>query len=368
MDTAGAEQPAGKGAFEGRLSKVFELDRKGFNLTRGLVIFATLLVPLVVLGVIDKEQYWLSVSFGALFVGLSDPGGELGQRLAKLGSVALIGAFVTALAFGIGAKAWGWVVLATFAVTLVAGLAIRFGTNRFVAGLLLNTWFLIALGVAASYHHDGVATHSWNQALAWLVGSAAWAVVLGIVWLANGHKSPPKPVPEIPGDLSPKPLTRAIVAFSVLRALAVTVAVAIAWAFDLPNAYWMPLAALIAMKPTLEQSTLVAEQRLAGALIGSVLAAVFLLSIDSKHALEVLIVLFLALGTTIRMVNYAFYTALTAAGALVALNLPNPANLSAEGERVVYTLVGVGIGVLVMLLGGLLAKRTSNEPAQPAAA
>ena len=52
-------------------SKVFELDRKGFNLARGLVILAVLLVPLVVLGLIDKEEYWLSVAFGALLVGLA---------------------------------------------------------------------------------------------------------------------------------------------------------------------------------------------------------------------------------------------------------------------------------------------------------
>jgi uncharacterized membrane protein YccC len=210
--------------------------------------------------------------------------------------------------------------------------------------VLLNTWFVLALGVAASNHRVGVATHAWKQALAWLIGSAVWAVVLGIVWLANGRKPPPRPVPEIPGDLSPRPLTPPLVAFSLLRALAMAVAVAIAWGFDLPNAYWMPLAALISMKPTLEQTRLVAAQRLVGALIGAVLAAVFLLSIDNKHALEVLIGLLIALGATIRLVNYALYTACIAFGALVALDLPNPANLSAEGERVLYTLVGVGIG------------------------
>ena len=60
-------------------------------------------------------------------------------------------------------------------------------------------------------------------------------------------------------------------------------------------------------------------------------------------------------------------TACAAAGTLIALDLPNPANLSAVGERVIYTLVGVGIGVLVMLLGGLLGRRTAKAPPQPAA-
>lgn len=341
---------------------MFGLNRGGFNLTRGLVILAVLLVPLVVLGLIKKDEYWLSVSFGALLVGLSDPGGAMRQRTAKMASIALIGALLTALGFGIGAKDWWWAVLAAFAVTLVAGLAIRFGVNRFIAGALLNIWFVLAIGLVATYHHKGIHIHAWAQALAWLVGAVVWMAVLFIAWFVNGREPPPKPVPEIPGDISPRPLTRPIVAFSVLRALGMAVAVAIAYGFHLPNAYWMPLAAVIAMRPTLQESALFAEQRVAGALIGAVAAAVVLLTVDSKHALEALIVLLLAFGATIRMVNYAFYTALTAAAALIALDLPNPANVSAEVDRVLWTFAGVGIGVGVLLLAGLLSKRTAKTP------
>ena len=74
----------------------------------------------------------------------------------------------------------------------------------------------------------------------------------------------------------------------------------------------------------------------------------------------------LALGAAIRMVNYALYTAAIAAGVLVAMDLPHPSNLSAEGERVLYTFVGVGIGVLVMLLANVLAKRGAKTQAQAA--
>jgi hypothetical protein len=55
------------------VSKLFVIDRKGINGPRGLVATAVLLVPFVVLAVWGSEKYWLSVSFGALFVGLSDP-------------------------------------------------------------------------------------------------------------------------------------------------------------------------------------------------------------------------------------------------------------------------------------------------------
>jgi hypothetical protein len=51
---------------------------------------------------------------------------------------------------------------------------------------------------------------------------------------------------------------------------------------------------------------------------------------------------------------------------LILLDLPQPANYAAEGYRVLWTLCGVGTGVLVMLLAELLAKRRSKTPPQSA--
>jgi hypothetical protein len=50
---------------------------------------------------------------------------------------------------------------------------------------------------------------------------------------------------------------------------------------------------------------------------------------------------------------------------LILIDLPQPASYSAEGYRVLWTLSGVAIGVLVMLLAALLAKRKAK--AQPQA-
>ena len=51
---------------------------------------------------------------------------------------------------------------------------------------------------------------------------------------------------------------------------------------------------------------------------------------------------------------------------LILLDLPYPSSYATEGYRVLWTLCGVGIGVLVMLLVGLLAKRTTKTLPQPA--
>ena len=350
------------------IATVFKLNRKGLNVRRGVGVLAVLLLPLIVLGVLNQEKYFLSVSFAALFVGLSDPGGEYGYRVPRMALVAVAGALLTALGFGVGGGAWGLVVLAAFVVTVLAGLTVKCGLHRFTAGVLLNIWFLIAVALPAAYHLDHVHTSAWAQALAWLIGSALTIAYTAIIWLARGRTAQPQPGADVlPGDTTPVKLTQAVILYVLIRAIAVSIAVAIAFGLHLPNADWMPVATLVAMKPSLQQSTLIAEQRLAGAIIGAAVAALFLLTITNKTALEVVIVILGALAGSIRAVNYALYCAAVAGTVLIALDLPHPSNLSDEARRVIFTFIGVGIGVLVMLLANMLQKRTTKTM-QPAPA
>jgi hypothetical protein len=85
------------------------------------------------------------------------------------------------------------------------------------------------------------------------------------------------------------------------------------------------------------------------------------------RGLEVVALVLLMHGTAIRFWNYALYCGIIAAAALLLADLPQPSNYATEGYRVLWTLCGVGIGVLVMLLAGLLAKRTAKAPPQPTA-
>ena len=72
----------------GQLAKVFEVNTKAINITRGLLVVVAMAIPWVVMKEIGLERYWLSLVFGLLFVALSDPGGKgptavtLGTRLA----------------------------------------------------------------------------------------------------------------------------------------------------------------------------------------------------------------------------------------------------------------------------------------------
>ncbi|MFL5995268.1 MAG: FUSC family protein [Streptomyces sp.] len=354
---------------------MFELNPAGLNWPRGVLFLDIALVPLIVFWAIGHEQYLLSALFGLLLAWLDDPGGSYGNRASHIAVFALIGAGLTALAFGIGGQDWGWLMLAAFAVTLGAGLAVAFGVRSFVTALLLNLWFIIALGLEFSlHHHSRITSYAWAQVLAWAGGAALWIVMTFVGWLISGREDRPQPVAEIPGDISRRKLTPPLITFAVIRALVIAGTVALAFGLNLSHGTWLPIAAMIAMKPSLEQATLVSAQRLAGALIGAVAAALSLLVPAGEHGLrlfaverglEVVALVLLMHGVAMRFWNYALYSAAVAAGVLILLDLPQPSDYAAEGYRVLWTLCGLGIGLLVMLLTGLLAKQEAPRTVPP---
>ena len=381
---AGASARAGQHLHPGKasgwpgnwLGKVFEFDSAGLNWPRAVLVLDVLLVPLVLFWAIGYGQYLLSAVFGLSLAVAVDPGGGYGQRALRIAVFAAGGAGVTALGFAIGADAWGWLVLATFAVTLVAGLAAIFGVHRFAAALLLNLWFIVALAVASALHHQHLVTsYTWAQVSAWIGGCALWIVVTFLAWLVRGRHDQPPVLAEVPGDTARRKLTRPVIVFALIRALAMAGAVAIAWGADLPHGYWMAIACIIALRPGVDQSTLYAVRRLAGALIGAGVAILLLLIpanvhglrlLTTIHGLEVVALVLLVHAVATRFLNYAVYCAAIAAAVLILLDLPQPASYGAEGYRVLWTLCGAGIGVVVMFLADLLGKRrTAKAPPQP---
>ena len=243
-------------------TKMFSVNRKAFSLPAGVAIGGILLLIWFAIAQLDQQKYVVSVIFAVLTTALSDPGGGYPKRAWSMGAFGLGGAAVTALAFSVGTQAWGFVVLALFIVTLSAGLAVKFGLHRFSVALLLNIWFVVAVVLPFSYRAAHVKTTGGDQALAWLIGSASWIALMGIVWLLSRRKWKSRPVIDLPGEpFAPVKLTRPVVLFALIRALALAASAAIAYGFHEPNADWMVIATLIAMKPSLEQSRLVGRQR-----------------------------------------------------------------------------------------------------------
>jgi hypothetical protein len=361
------------------LAKVFELNSSGLNWMRGVMILDVLLVPLVVFWAIGYEQYLLSALFAVVWTAVTDPGGSYGYRASRMAVFGLLGAGLTALGFGIGGDAWGWLALAAFLVTLVAGLAVLFGVHRFTAAFILNIQFIIVLAIAFEFHHTHhrvtINNYTWAQVLAWAGGSALWIVLTFIAWLIRRRTDAGPPIAEIPSDTSRHPLTRMVIMFAVIRAVVVGGTIALAFGENLSHGQWMPIAAIVAMKPSLQQTALVGIQRLFGAAIGAGVAALLLLIpanesglklLSITHGLDLVAIVIFMHAAAIRFWNYALFEAAIVAGVLILLDLLQPSNYAAEGYRILWTFYGVAIGFLVMLLAGLLSKRTAKPQPQPA--
>ena len=120
------------------------------------------------------------------------------------------------------------------------------------------------------------------------------------------------------------------------------------------------------MKSSLDQSTLVAEQRLIGATIGAAIASLCILTIDSKYVLEVILVLLGAIGGSIRGVNYTLDPAAIAGCVLISGGLSHhTSSRGSEARRVQYTFAGVGPALNVMLLVNQLQKPAVAKAAPP---
>jgi hypothetical protein len=350
------------------IGSLFTLKPEHFHPVEGAITLAIFLVPLLVLKALGHEELWLSFSFGALFTRQNYLAVDEAAASRIRWSVAfvLVGALLTALGYVLGGANWVLVVVAVFVTTFLSYLSSAYG--RAVAGVLLNVWFLVAL--STTFALDKSPAEAWPlagpQALAWLAGGVFWLLIALAWWSARGELHAE---PATPGqNPSAGRISRPLVTFSVLAALAVALATAVAWGLDLPNAVWMPVAAIVAMKPRVDASVYVAAQRVAGALVGALLSGILLTFVHDRTILVVLILVLGILAGALHDVNYALYCACISTLVLIALGLPHPGNLADNWERVVWTLAGVGIAILVTFLIDVARNRAPQATATRSAA
>jgi uncharacterized membrane protein YccC len=207
-------------------------------------------------------------------------------------------------------------------------------------------------------------------------GAALWIAVPFIAWLVRGRQDRPQPFTEMPGDTSRHELGRPLIMFAVIRAVAIGGAVAIAFGLDLAHGYWLPIAAIVSIKPSFEQTQECSRaarfrradrrrRRRAAAAHPANEHGLHLFTIE--RGLEVVALVLLMHAAGIRFWNYAVYYAAITAAVLTLMDLPQPSNYRAEGDRVLWALCGAAIGMLVMFLAELLATCTAKAPpGQPA--
>lgn len=320
----------------------------------GLRCAVALFVPLIVTGALNLTQYWPSIAFGVLFVGISDIivlGAPLGYRMMRLGIITLVGALLTALGLVLGVNLL-LTLLGTFVISLLCGAALAWGKPAALAGLLLNGWFLVSLSF------QGGASQSLAQGLAWLIGGAIYMLLA----LLRFERQPTSAAPaqgntptQSPGSLLRTyfaffKFTSPAFLFVLLKALAITIGTAIGLGFRLPEAHWIPVYTLIVLQADFEQTLSSFVQRVLGTILGAILAAVLLGTIHNPSFIALIMMAITIVGVAMHDANKLIYIFSTTVAILLLLGLQSAGSLTDVWARVLNVFIGALLAAVVVFL------------------
>lgn len=135
-----------------------------------------------------------------------------------------------------------------------------------------------------------------------------------------------------------------------LRVLVVvSIAMTLARALDLSHRYWVTLTAFLLLTPLGAQSRIRAIQRVAGTIVGGVLAAAIPWAVGDPRIILVLIIALAGLSASVLQLNYALYAMLMTPTFVLLAEL-HATEVNLVGVRIVNTLLGAGIVVIGTLV------------------
>lgn len=136
--------------------------------------------------------------------------------------------------------------------------------------------------------------------------------------------------------------------YALLLALTGLVAQGIAHLARFPNAYWIPMTALIIMKPDLLLTNARSIPRVGGTLVGATLATLVAITLGPDGVwLSVLIVISMYLAYALQNVNYALYAIPLTSYIAFILALGRTPEVSTAEHRVIATAIAGAVAMLI---------------------
>ena len=145
--------------------------------------------------------------------------------------------------------------------------------------------------------------------------------------------------------------------FSVRLSIAVLASYLLAHVIHLPQAYWVPMTAMLVLKVENSFTIQRLNQRFIGTLCGSILAIVALSLIHDKLFLALLLLPVTFLIITAMAQHYATYALFLTAMVTISFNIVEPLGMLVTEERAINTGIGVAIVGAVTLISHLINKR-----------
>jgi len=325
-----------------QLRTLLTLDLDAIDVRKG--VMGVVAIGIVVIFVAIFGTVGMTAGLAALFVIMADQPGSLRDRSLAIVLTTVLGALIALVAVWAGTSHVWVATLLTFVVTGVATLVSGFGPGAAVRGLLLSIWAIVALTFG------GDTESAVQLAVAFALGGV---IAAGIIWLRD--RALPEPSAEVEvkaatrtlGDLARSPLGW----FSLLRASAAALAMALGALLFPEHAIWAALTVMLVMKPKAGEAVAAGVLRTLGTLAGVVAAEVVLDISNGQDAVIIIGFLIAAFGmAAFKKVNYAIFVLFLTALLVLSQALIGESADTAATDRLLATIIGaviafIGIGV-----------------------
>ena len=310
-------------------------------------------LPLILGQILGYPMIGLYIGLSGLYLSVTDKeGSTIGTLIFAVFSNALM-MFAGTI---IGNDIWLSVSL-LFVIAFIGGMMSAYGAVSSQIGYVSTLVFAVALGQPGSFEAGQ------QRILEFLVGGA-WSVILTLVLWSFNRKTSSAASPagieqerlfeEKPGlwKIFYENLTlKSIICRHALRlGIASAIAIALYKIFRIEHGYWLIITVLVIVKPVFADTRKRALERVAGSVVGGIVAVIFAALIQNVIALDALLVLFSILAFSHVRTNYGFYVLFLTPFVVLMLDTVIPGDWEVAFVRILDTLLGGAIALIVSYL------------------
>lgn len=347
------------------IDDVLQIDWEQVRIRRAVSGLVSMLLVVAFIDAIGDPV--VAAMLATLFTTAAGGDGTMSQRLPGMVRFTIVGAAIGGLAY--------WSTESALTVAIVMGAATYLGTLAAIkgpaaakAGLYLTIWPLFALLMGS---RD---TEPWTVAAGFLVGGSVAIAITAIRLRVSsedeaGEHYPPEEMLSAKDSSWIGKVGAAMVSpigvFALLRTFAVVVAVVLGATFFSSYPLWVAITVIVVVKPTSSQSFSTAVQRTLGTAAGVAIATV----VSSVLPTTDLAVALAFLSAGVLMVafnnaNYTLFATFLTAMLVFGQRLAQEDALEAGWQRLLATLVGAGIAIVVMYVSNAVTPQRP-EPGAP---
>ncbi len=297
-------------------------------------------------------------ALSALFVSLTDPPGNLKDKLKVMGVWTLAAGVLTIIALTIGTDMWSMAVSVTI-IAFICAAVLYYGAKYAILGLLLNYWFLLVL----EKPDPPIA----GKIIGFFAGAllAMAAVALFTLFKTQAKKNAaPSQKPKQTRDTQ-KPVSfwkSTVLKFALIKACAVGVAAVLGWLLVGERPFWVVFTPLSIIKPDLHQTAVKGLGRIGGTIAGGIIGVLLIGNIQNHLVLSLLILIFIFLFLGTVKLSYTMMISLLTLILIVAGRLGGVSAMFSGEERIVATILGFVIAFAVIIITWLLMKKKLHPP------